>query len=504
MDRVKMKTRNSMLTVVVVLLSSLLAGCTRTEIRYVDTTNPSSSTTIAIGLEITAEITAIWEKTYLQSGDYIDTELFVAGNSIIGLGAEPGDCTSIPTVTGKFDLYVWDGNAFVLRSSSQIDGTAGGSDSSLLETFDFTGDGLPEVVLETECFVQVTYVYSIDQGMSELVVATDFSNGILTRFVKDCRPSCAESGFSEYELKWDGSKFIEILIDQEIMEVPQVPVTEVPVTEVPVAISPGANLMQANLSGRDLRYADLRGANLALADLTGADLSFANLSFANLSFAKLGGLKLEGADLRGAILHKADLSGADLRATDLRYADLSDVNLTDTRQESADLTGAITGVQLPIKWKGQAPGPMDILAQFNVTYTGTDVVDLSTILRSDLYLVGVDLSGADLRGVDLSRAYLKDANLRYAILSGADLKRSDLSGADLRYADLTGAQLNSADLRGAKLSGAKLNGARLGDTDLTGADLRGADLTGASVQRFATAYLNGATMPDGTIRECCA
>jgi uncharacterized protein YjbI with pentapeptide repeats len=498
-----MKTRNSMLTVVVVLFSSLLDGCTRTEIRYVDTTNPSSSTTIAIGLEITAEINVIWEETYLQSGEYIDTELFVAGDSIIGLGAESGDCTSVPEITGKLDLYIWDGTAFVLRSSTRIDGS--GSDSSMLETFDFTGDDLPEVVLRTNCIYPVTYVYSVDdQDMSELAVATDFYNGRLIRYVKDCLPTCAESGFAEYELKWDGSKFIEILIDQEIMEVPQVPVTEVPVTEVPVVISPGANLMQANLSGRDLRYADLRGANLALADLTGADLSFANLSFANLSFAKLGGLKLEGADLRGAILHKADLSGADLRATDLRYADLSDVNLTDTRQESADLTGAITGVQLPIKWKGQTPGPMDILAQFNVTYTGTDVVDLSTILRSDLYLVGVDLSGADLRGVDLSRAYLKDANLRYAILSGADLKRSDLSGADLRYADLTGAQLNSADLRGAKLSGAKLNGARLGDTDLTGADLRGADLTGVSVQRFATAYLNGATMPDGTIRECCA
>ena len=52
------------------------------------------------------------------------------------------------------------------------------------------------------------------------------------------------------------------------------------------------------------------------------------------------------------------------------------------------------------------------------------------------YLLGADLSSADLRGADLIGADLSDANLCGADLSSADLRGADLSGADLSGADL--------------------------------------------------------------------
>ena len=60
-------------------------------------------------------------------------------------------------------------------------------------------------------------------------------------------------------------------------------------------------------------------------------------------------------------------------------------------------------------------------------------------------MLGVDLSGADLRdaylsGVDLSGAYLRGASLRGAYLRGADLRGVDLRGAYLSGVDLSGAE----------------------------------------------------------------
>ena len=60
-------------------------------------------------------------------------------------------------------------------------------------------------------------------------------------------------------------------------------------------------------------------------------------------------------------------------------------------------------------------------------------------------MLGVDLSGADLRGaylsgVDLSGAYLRGASLRGAYLRGADLSGADLRGAYLSGVDLSGAE----------------------------------------------------------------
>jgi len=57
------------------------------------------------------------------------------------------------------------------------------------------------------------------------------------------------------------------------------------------------------------------------------------------------------------------------------------------------------------------------------------------------WLVGADLSGANLSRAKLTGAYMGGANLRGAKLIGAFLGAADLRGADLRGADLTGADL---------------------------------------------------------------
>ena len=487
-----MKTRIPILSVAL-LFSTLIAGCTKTEIRYIENTNPSSSTTIAFNLEITPDINAIWEDTYLQSGDYIDTELFVAGNSIIGLGAEPGDCTSIPTVTGKFDLFIWDGNAFVLRSSSQIDGTSSGSDSSLLETFDFTGDGLPEVVMETECFVQVTYVYSIVQGMTELAVATDFSDGILTRFVKDCLPSCAESGFSEYELKWDGNKFIEVLIDQEIMP------TTTAVQDLTIGFdasickvdSPSSvPALLPSETVENLRDVDLSNAQLAGRSFVNTDLSGANLSNADLRGATFINSNLTDTNLRGANLKQATFSYSALIRADLSDANLREVVVKETIFNNSVFIGA----NLPMNMRGWC------LPYVNLSATDLDSKDLSEAILTGSWLRCLTYNGRESWTfedcVDGGKTNFSNANLQGVDFSGSWFDNAKFDGANLRSAVAVCRGYNKT-----RFTDATFVGADLTDANVYGAMFGGANLTNASLEgiNLDVLELGKTVLPDGSI-----
>jgi uncharacterized protein YjbI with pentapeptide repeats len=487
-----MKTRNSMLTVVVVLFSSLLDGCTRTEIRYVDTTNPSSSTTIAIGLEITAEINVIWEETYLQSGEYIDTELFVAGDSIIGLGAESGDCTSVPEITGKLDLYIWDGTAFVLRSSTRIDGS--GSDSSMLETFDFTGDDLPEVVLRTDCIYPVTYVYSVgEQGMSELAVATDFYNGTLFRYVKDCLPTCAESGFAEYELKWDGSKFIEILIDQEIMP------TTTAVQDLTIGFDSSICKVDSPSSVpallpletvENLRDVDLSNAQLAGRSFINTDLSGANLSNADLRGATFINSNLTDTNLRGANLKQATFSYSALIRADLSDANLREVVVKETIFNNSVFIGA----NLPMNMRGWC------LPYVNLSATDLDSKDLSEAILTGSWLRCLTYNGRESWTfedcVDGGKTNFSNANLQGVDFSGSWFDNAKFDGANLRSAIAVCRGYNKT-----RFTDATFVGADLTDANVYGAMFGGANLTNASLEgiNLDVLELGNTILPDGSI-----
>ncbi len=106
-----------------------------------------------------------------------------------------------------------------------------------------------------------------------------------------------------------------------------------------------------------------------------------------------------------------------------------------------------------------------------------------------------------------SISLLTAADLQGARLEGVDLSTIDLSGTDLSGADLSGTDLFKADLSGTDLSGADLSEADLFKADLSGTDLSGADLSRAEgvitrelEQQATPLSLQGATMPDGTVR----
>ena len=112
------------------------------------------------------------------------------------------------------------------------------------------------------------------------------------------------------------------------------------------------------------------------------------------------------------------------------------------------------GIAIKNKWTG------DIIFQSTKTTLKEAIEE-----KSDTYLRGADLSGANLRGVDLHGADLYDADLHGADLYGADLRTANLHGADLYEADLHGAYLHGADLYNANLSDADLMNAKfLGKT----------------------------------------
>ena len=92
-----------------------------------------------------------------------------------------------------------------------------------------------------------------------------------------------------------------------------------------------------------------------------------------------------------------------------------------------------------------------------------ELYQLINLVDSPLWLVGADLSEAN-----LSRAPLREADPAWSNLHGADLRGADLEGASLRnanlaHADLRNANLKEANLEGANLEGVKLQGATMPD-----------------------------------------
>jgi uncharacterized protein YjbI with pentapeptide repeats len=118
------------------------------------------------------------------------------------------------------------------------------------------------------------------------------------------------------------------------------------------------------------------------------------------------------------------------------------------------------------------------------------------LFRADLenqWLVGRDLTQANLRITNLKGAYLTRAHLERADLNEAHLERADLDGAHLERTDLKGAHLEGANLTRAHLEGADLVLAHLEGASLIRAHLEGARLVGAVL---AGAHLYEAHLDD--------
>jgi uncharacterized protein YjbI with pentapeptide repeats len=100
-----------------------------------------------------------------------------------------------------------------------------------------------------------------------------------------------------------------------------------------------------------------------------------------------------------------------------------------------------------------------------------DRVDLVGVDVSDAFLMGVQLSRAN-----LARASLRGADLRMAVFDQADLEYADLGSANIRNGSLIKADLEYAMFADSDLNGCNLTGANCEDADFSRADLRNCDL----------------------------
>ena len=78
----------------------------------------------------------------------------------------------------------------------------------------------------------------------------------------------------------------------------------------------------------------------------------------------------------------------------------------------------------------------------NLSAMQLDDSDGASSRASNPTMIGVDLSGADLRGSDLSGVSFRGADLSFVCFAGAILDGVDFSGADLAGADLSGASFD--------------------------------------------------------------
>ena len=109
----------------------------------------------------------------------------------------------------------------------------------------------------------------------------------------------------------------------------------------------------------------------------------------------------------------------------------------------------------------------------------------------NIYLVGADLSDAQMSGAALASSDLRDANfdsadLRAAFMVSADMRKTRFVKANLQYVDminsnLKGANLGKANMRYSQVSCAEFNGANLAVVDFRNAGAVGVDFSGAHV-----------------------
>ncbi len=310
-----------------------------------------------------------------------------------------------------------------------------------------------------------------------------------------------------------------------------------------------ANLNHANLSHANLRGADLRDSNFSYAvcdkiDLNGANLAYSNLSCANFSYATLSNTSLKGSNLYNADLRKADFTGSKLSEANLHYADLRDAVLCDANLCNANLRNALLSFADLCKANLKEPdfrnsylcGALFCEANLtNANFTNADLskanfyktdlrwavfertifnetffyaADLRWTKLSDSFLIGVDLSEADISIADLSyanlsRSILHKTNFKWANLQGADFSKADLSNSYLMHANLSGVDFRDADLKEANLSNTILERADFRNAKLSNAILEGANLHDIMIDKPNAEYLShlGYDISDMIIRD---
>jgi uncharacterized protein YjbI with pentapeptide repeats len=179
----------------------------------------------------------------------------------------------------------------------------------------------------------------------------------------------------------------------------------------------GANLQNADLSGEDISFKYLMNVDFENADLSNCNLQFAFLLGANLKNANLADSDLSGAILQGCNLEGANLSNCNLTWSTINYANLKDADLSGSDLRCALLSDAV------LVNANMARSKMGYLALDRQIRKGRKKTNYALASADSLkgtFLVGADLSSANLFGADLdaSNCYFKDPSGRSAAFNG--------------------------------------------------------------------------------------
>jgi uncharacterized protein YjbI with pentapeptide repeats len=168
--------------------------------------------------------------------------------------------------------------------------------------------------------------------------------------------------------------------------------------------------------------------------------------------------------------------GDALRFADLHHADLRDVDLSCQPMDVDFSHGSLNEADL------------FLAVMHNVWMIGTQLrgANMRSILMCDAvlsyaHLDGADLSRSRLIGSRFTYGTLREANLSGVIANKADFTDADLSGANLTFGSFEGCCFDGAMLTGATITGAYFNGATFKGTILKGLDLTTANFSGAIV-----------------------
>jgi uncharacterized protein YjbI with pentapeptide repeats len=177
-----------------------------------------------------------------------------------------------------------------------------------------------------------------------------------------------------------------------------------------------------------------------------------------------------------------------LRFADLAHADLRDVDLGG-EQGNVDFSHASLD-----------EADLFLAVLHNVWMIGTQLrgANMRSMLMCDAKLSHARLDGADLTrtrliGSKFTFGSLREANLSWAIANKADFIEVDLSGADLTHGSFEGCCFDGAVLTGATITGACFDG-----STFKGAVLKGLDFTSAS---FNGAMIDGAIISHDDLRD---
>jgi uncharacterized protein YjbI with pentapeptide repeats len=173
-------------------------------------------------------------------------------------------------------------------------------------------------------------------------------------------------------------------------------------------------------------------------------------------------------EVNGGTSDYIDLSGLDLSGIDIRGMPLGRVRFAGCNLKNALAQPMVTS-------GGQELTPWD-LAYGHVLeehQAGKRV--------GDCEVTPTNLEGAFLLGADLSKADLRWANLSDTALAWCNLDGAALSHADLSKSNLNQASLERTDLRSAILDGASLENSRIIDADFSETSLKGVSLDGVFI-----------------------